>query len=310
MSPQTTTPLFSGVVPPVVTPRTAEGELDLAGVEAVVEHLIQGGVTGLFPLGSSGETPYLTQTERDEVLRAVVSANAGRVPLLVGANDQTIDRVVDEAKKVLAIGADAIVATSPYYAISDAAEVKAHFRALAAAVDVPVLAYDIPVRTHYKLPVQLVAELAAEGTLSGVKDSSGDDVSFRQLRLLTRGVEGFSLFTGHEVVCDGAMLSGADGIVPGLGNVDPAGYRRLYDAAVGGRWADAQAEQDRLTRLFRIVDVPNGRVSPGAAGLGAFKTALVELGVFASNRMAAPMLSLNDEEAAAIRTILEAEGLL
>ena len=107
------------------------------------------------------------------------------------------------------------------------------------------------------------------------------------------------------------MLSGADGLVPGLGNVDPAGYVRLYDAARDGRWEDARREQDRLTELFRIVEVPApSRVSAGAAGLGAFKAALTELGVIASPRMAAPMESVNDDERRRIRTILESTGLL
>ena len=310
MTAQTPT-AFHGIIPPVVTPRTADGALDLPGVEAVVEHLITGGMHGLFPLGSSGETPYMTDAERREVLAAVVSATDGRVPLLVGANEQTTARTVEEARRVAAAGADGVVITSPYYAIFDRAEVLRHFRAVRAAVDVPVFAYDIPVRTHYKLDPSLLAELAAEGTIAGVKDSSGNDVAFRQLRLLTRGIEGFALFTGHEVVCDAAMLSGADGLVPGLANVDPAGYRRLYDAAVSGNWETARKEQDRLVELFRIVDVPDSaRVSGGAAGLGAFKTALVELGVISSNRMSQPMESLDAAESAAIRGILSATGLL
>ncbi|GHD04454.1 dihydrodipicolinate synthase family protein [Zhihengliuella salsuginis] len=306
-----TTPQFSGVIPPVVTPRTADGGLDLAGLEAVVEHLVSGGVHGLFPLGSSGETPYLTDRERGEVLGAVVSATSGRVPLLVGANEQTTPRVIEEALRVQRAGADAVVVTSPYYALSDHHEVLRHFRAVRAAVDVPVFAYDVPVRTHYKLEPALLAELAAEGTIAGVKDSSGNDIAFRQLRLLTRDLEGFALFTGHEVVCDQAMLGGADGLVPGLANVDPAGYRRLYDAGLAGDWAAARAEQDRLIDLFTIVTTPDaGRVSGGAGGLGAFKTALVELGVIGSNRMSAPMESLNASESGRIRSILAGAGLV
>ncbi|WP_411732485.1 dihydrodipicolinate synthase family protein [Paeniglutamicibacter sp.] len=306
-----TTPAFTGVIPPVITPRTSAGALDLPGLEAVVEHLVAGGMHGLFPLGSSGETPYLTDAERAEVLACVASATAGRVPLLVGANEQTTARVIEEARKVVVRGADAVVITTPYYAIFDATEVKRHFRAVAAAVDVPVLAYDVPVRTHFKLAPELLAELAHEGTIAGVKDSSGNDIAFRQLRLLTRGLEGFALFSGHEVVCDAAMLSGADGLVPGLANVDPAGYRRLYDAAVSGNWETAVKEQDRLAELFRIVDVPDGsRVSPGAGGLGAFKTALVQLGVIGANTMSQPMESLNAHEATEIRAILATAGLL
>lgn len=306
-----TTPAFTGVIPPVVTPRTSSGALDLPGLEAVVEHLVGGGMHGLFPLGSSGETPYLTNAERTQVLATVRSATAGRVPLLVGANEQTTARVIEEARKVAAGGADAVVITTPYYAIFDAAEVKRHFRAVAAAVDLPVFAYDIPVRTHFKLAPELLAELAHEGTLAGIKDSSGNDIAFRQLRLLTRELPNFAMFSGHEVICDAAMLSGADGLVPGLANVDPAGYRRLYDAAVSGNWETAVKEQDRLAELFRIVEVPDAsRVSPGAGGLGAFKTALVQLGVIGANTMSQPMESLNAAEAARIGEILSTAGLL
>lgn len=100
-------------------------------------------------------------------------------------------------------------------------------------------------------------------------------------------------------------------MVPGLGNVDPAGYRRLYDLAVAGDWAAAATEQDRLGRVFDIVYTPDSsRVSPGAAGLVAFKTALVELGVIASNTMRAPMAELDAAEAAKIREMLVETGLL
>ena len=109
---------------------------------------------------------------------------------------------------------------------------------------------------------------------------------------------------------DGALLGGAQGVVPGLGNVDPAGYRRLFDAAKAGDWALAAREQDRLADVFEIVYTPNGRVSGGAAGLGAFKTALQVMGVIESNTMSEPMLSLNSEETALIREILERNGLV
>lgn len=304
-------PKYTGVIPPVVTPRTAEGQIDLTSLDAVVEHLIAGGVSGLFVLGSSGEVPYMTGAEREQIMRRIVATNAGRVPVLVGASEQTTARVIDEGQKLIELGADALVVTTPFYALSNAAEIEAHFRAIKSALKIDLFAYDVPVRTHHKLPLDVAVRLAKEGVLVGVKDSSGDDVSFRQLLLATKDVEGFSAFTGHEVVVDGALLGGAHGVVPGLGNVDPAGYRRLFDLAVAGDWAGAAAEQDRLATLFDIVYTPDSaRVSGGAAGLGAFKTALVELGVISSNVMSAPMESLNADEATAIRAILANTGLL
>ena len=305
---------FQGVIPPVITPRHTDGSIDTTSLKNVTKHLIDGGVSGLFVLGSSGEVPYLTNAERELVVSTIAEANASAgahaVPLIVGANEQTTERVIEEAKKVIDLGADAIVVTSMYYAIGNAQETETHFRAIHAAVDKPIFAYDVPVRTHFKLPTDLLVRLGRDGVIAGVKDSSGDDVSFRQLLLAAKDIPNFDIFTGHEVVVDGALLGGAQGVVPGLGNVDPAGYRRLFDATQAGDWAAAVREQDRLADVFEIVYAPNGRVSGGAAGLGSFKTALQLMGVIESNTMSAPMLSLNDDEAKAIKIILERNGLV
>jgi 4-hydroxy-tetrahydrodipicolinate synthase len=288
-----------------------DGAIDVPSLENVTRHLLDGGVSGLFVLGSSGEVTHMTNTERDLVVQTVAGVNAGQVPVIVGAVEQTTNRVIEEAKRVIALGADSIVATSLYYAISNAQENNTHFRSIAAAVDVPVFAYDVPVRTHFKLPTDLLVELGRDGVIAGVKDSSGDDVSFRQLLIAAKDIPKFDIFTGHEVVVDGALLGGAQGVVPGLGNVDPAGYRRLYDAAVAGDWAKAAAEQDRLADVFEIVYTPKaGRMSGNAAGLGAFKTALQLMGVIKTNVMSAPMLSLDEDETAAVKVILERNGLV
>lgn len=302
---------FGGIVPPVVTPRAGDGTIDVESLRRVVDHLVDGGVDGLFVLGSSGETPYLTTAERDLVNATVVEAAAGRVPVLAGANEQTTARVVEEGSRLASAGVDALVVTTPYYALSNAAEIAAHFRTVREQVDLPLFAYDVPVRTHVKLPLDLLVDLAEDGTLAGVKDSSGDDVAFRLLLLATSHLPEFRVFTGHEVVVDGALLGGAHGAVPGLANVDPAGYARMFAAAHRGDWTSVRAEQDRLARLFSIVTKPDSaRVSPGAAGLGAFKTALQLLGVIENNTMSSPMVSLDAAEASAVREVLVEAGLL
>ena len=305
---------FQGVIPPVVTPRHADGSVDTDSLKNLTRHLLDGGVSGLFVLGSSGEVPYLSNAERELVVGTIAAENAAAgaasVPLIVGANEQTTNRVIEEARKVIDLGADAIVVTSMYYAIGNAEETETHFRAIHDAVSAPIFAYDVPVRTHFKLPTDLLVRLGRDGVIAGVKDSSGDDVGFRQLLLAARDIPNFDIFTGHEVVVDGALLGGAQGVVPGLGNVDPRGYRNLMDAAAAGDWAKAAAEQDRLADLFEIVYTPNGRVSGGAAGLGAFKTALQLMGVIESNTMSTPMPSLNEDETTAIKVILERNGLI
>ena len=188
-----------------------------------------------------------------------------------------------------------------------------HFRAVHAATDLPLLSYDIPVCVHTKISVDLHMRLAADGVIAGIKDSSGDDVSFRQLvvRLADELPDvDFALLTGHEVVVDAMMLAGASGAVPGLANVDPAGYVRLDRACRAGDWAAARLEQERLTRLFRIVDAPDATATGSTRGVGAFKTALMLLGVIDTNAVSLPMRPLNADETARIRVELEQAGLL
>ncbi|MFJ8751809.1 dihydrodipicolinate synthase family protein [Streptomyces sp. NPDC102441] len=301
---------YSGVIPPVVTPLTADGELDRVSLERVVGHLLDGGVSGLFALGSSGETAYLTPGRQDEVIKVITSASGGQVPVLVGAIETTTDRAIERARAAVALGADAVVATAPFYTRTHATEIDRHFRDIAAAVDAPLLVYAVPVCVHSKLEPELLLPLAADGVLAGVKDSSGDDGSFRRLAIGARELPGFSVLTGHELVVDAMMLSGADGSVPGLGNVDPHGYVRLHQAAVRGDWAAATTEQDRLVALFDIVGAAApGTASATAAGLGAFKTALMLRGVIATNVMSPPMRRLDTDETSAIAALLDRAGL-
>ncbi|MGM7424794.1 MULTISPECIES: dihydrodipicolinate synthase family protein [unclassified Cellulosimicrobium] len=305
-----TTPTFHGIVPPVLTPLTTDGEVDVASLERLVDHLVTEGVHGVFVLGSTGEVAYLTDAQRDLVVRTVVRAAAGRVPVMGGAIDLTTPRVVEQAKALAAAGADAVVATAPVYALNDLDEIERHLRAVAAAVDVPVFAYDIPVRVRTKLPADLLVRLGSEGVLAGVKDSSGDDVAFRRLVAANAAAGSpLALFTGHEVVVDGMLLLGADGVVPGLANVDAGGYVRLWDLAQAGKWDDARVEQDRIAALFEIVFQARGR-SGDAAGVGAFKVAAQRQGLIDTATMAFPVEALDGEVADRVEEITRAAGLL
>ncbi|MFJ6252044.1 MULTISPECIES: dihydrodipicolinate synthase family protein [unclassified Streptomyces] len=304
------TPRFTGVIPPVVTPLTADGEIDTVSLERLVGFLLEGGVTGLFALGSSGETAYLTDTQKDLVVDIVVGAAAGQVPVIVGTIEQTTNRAAERIGAARRRGADAVVATAPFYTRTHETEVERHFRLLAGTTDLPLLAYDVPVCVHSKLSADLVLRLAGDGVLTGVKDSSGDDVGLRYLCLGAQDLPDFSVLTGHEVVVDAMLLGGADGAVPGLGNVDPHGYVRLDRHAAAGDWTAARAEQDRIARLFEIVTAAApGTASATAGGLGAFKTALKVRGVIDTNVVSPPMRPLDETETGRIAQILERAGL-
>ncbi|HEY0697623.1 MAG TPA: dihydrodipicolinate synthase family protein [Micromonospora sp.] len=309
----TVTARFEGTIPPVVTPLTPDGDVDVASLERLTDHLIAAGVDGLFALGSSGEAVFLTDPQRDLVLEVITRTAAGRVPVLAGCIETTTPRVMQRVHAAEKIGVQGFVLTAPFYALVGPAEIERHFRAVAAVSSLPILAYDIPVCVRVKLGNDLLLRLAEEQVIAGVKDSSGDDVAFRRLigDAEARGLTSFAALTGHEVVVDGMLLAGAAGSVPGLGNVDPGGYARLHAAARVGDWSAARREQDRLTRLFQIVDAADPATSFGATrGVGAFKTALMLLGVIASNAVSLPMRPFDEDETGRVRGRLSAVGLL
>ncbi|MFE1438865.1 dihydrodipicolinate synthase family protein [Streptomyces sp. NPDC058739] len=302
---------LSGVVPPVCTPLTPEGEVDVPSLRRLIDHLVAGGVHGLFVLGSTSEAAFLTDRQRRLVVETAVGHAGGRLPVLAGAIDMTTARVADHVASAAAAGANGVVVTAPFYARTHPAEIARHYRLLAAASPVPVVAYDIPAAVHSKLPADVVLELAAEGALAGLKDSSGDLGAFREVLTGARGLPGFSVLTGSEVVMDAALAMGADGAVPGLANVDPHGYVRLYRLCRAGDWERARSEQERLCTLFRMTGVGDpARMGPSSSALGAFKAALHLRGIIDCPATAAPQVPLSESEVERVGKVLAGAGLL
>ncbi|HCT78517.1 MAG TPA: dihydrodipicolinate synthase family protein [Micromonosporaceae bacterium] len=302
----TTAALVTGVIPPVCTPLTPDFEVDTVSLTRLVDHLLEGGVTGLFILGSSSEAAFLPDGHRKVVMETVIGHVAGQVPVLAGVIDMTALRVLDHARVAVATGADGIVATAPFYTRTHPAEIEKHFRAIANLSGLPVYAYDLPVSVHTKLSSQTLLELAAEGILAGLKDSSGDEGGLREVILgrRSRGIEAFSVLTGSELTVDCALWMGADGVVPGLGNVDPQGYARLFQAASRGEWDTARTEQERLCRLFKLVDVGGPHMGRGSSALGAFKAALFLRGIIKHPTTATPQIGLDEDELARVSRFL------
>ncbi len=307
----TSSAAFGGVIPPLCTPFTEDGQLDLDSLRSLIEFQLAGGVHGLFVLGSTSETVFLTSKQRETIIETTVQAVAGRVPVVSGVLGTTTVPCIEYAEAAQRAGAAGIVLTAPFYARTSQPEILEHFRQIRAAVDLPILAYDIPVAVHVKIERPTMLTLAREGTIVSVKDSSGDDANFRGLVMDTRDLPGFTTFTGSELLVDSALMIGASGVVPGLGNVDPAGYRRLYDAAKAGDWAKAREEQERLYRLFSIVFAGDtARMGFGASAYGGFKTALVLQGVIATNVVGRPQPRFVDAEVERVRAIMVGAGLL
>jgi 4-hydroxy-tetrahydrodipicolinate synthase len=244
------------------------------------------------------------------VIETIVDENRGRVPVVAGILDATTDRCIEHGQQARNLGAQGLVLTAPYYTRTSQGEIVDHFAYLRDAVDLPIIAYDIPVCVHVKLARETIGELRRRQLISALKDSSGDDANLRMVLLDHAGDAAFAVLTGSEVMVDTALLAGAHGCVPGLGNVDPAAYVRLYDAARRGDWAAARREQERLIALFQIVFQGLPHTSMGASGVGGFKTAMQLMGLIDHRHMARPNRAVPDAGVDRIRQILGNQGLL
>ncbi len=301
---------FYGVIPPVVVPLDANRELDVPAFERSINRMIEGGVHGLFFLGSSGEVAFLNDDQRFQLLEEAVRIVDHRVPVLAGVIDMETERVIKQVKRTQQYDVDGLVCTAPFYALGGPKENERHFRVIREHAELPLFAYDLPVCVHTKLDPTMLVRLGNDGVLAGVKDSSGDDVQFRWLMLENEDAgHPLQLLTGHEVCVDGAYLGGADGSVPGLANLAPREYVEMWDAYQAKDWDTVKEKQDYLARLMFVTRRVQATVGFGA-GVGAFKTALWQMGVFNTNQMREPVQPLVGDDVIEIVRVLKRAGLM
>jgi 4-hydroxy-tetrahydrodipicolinate synthase len=199
---------ISGLWLPIITP-FKDGAVDFASYERLIEHYLALGVNGLFPLGTTGESPTLDEGEIDELVERTVAKVAGRVPVFVGVGSNATHKVEKTLKRLERFAFEGIVSVCPYYNRPSQDGLLAHFRAIAAATDRDVLIYNIPYRTAVNLLNDSLLELAEVPNIVGVKDSSG--ILAQSLELLARKPADFSVLTGEDALYFTMMANGADG---------------------------------------------------------------------------------------------------
>lgn len=298
-------PRLRGVIPPIVTPLTSERRFDAASARRLSEFMIESGVHGLFVLGTSGEGPYLTQADQLAAVRTAVEVANGQIPVLAGLLAPGTDEACSLAVRMEDLGVDAVVVAPPYYYPATQTQIIDHFREIKRGIQIPVMAYDIPVTTHHRMQLETVLTLATEGTIIGMKDSTGDYGTFRRLQL--KAPADFRLLTGSEPFVDSVLLAGAHGVVPGLSNVAPDGFVALYDAFLAGNHSEMAAIQARLTRLMEVFVKPDGSIEIGRA-IGAMKAALQLQKVIATTITSRPFPQVTPAEIDRIRGIMQETG--
>jgi 4-hydroxy-tetrahydrodipicolinate synthase len=294
-----------GIVPPLVTPLAGRDELDAAGFERLIDHVIDGGVDGVFILGTSGEAPGLSYRLRRECMAQACRFVRGRVPILVGITDTSLVEALALARYAAQEGAQALVTAAPYYFPAGQPELIDFVERLLPELPLPLFLYNMPQMTKTSFELETLRRLARHEGIAGIKDSSGDMDYFAGLVAVARERPDWRLFVGPEHLLLSALARGGHGGVNGGAQIDPRLFVGLHRAALCGDAPRAAALQERLLSLGRIYRI--GRHA--SAVIKGMKCALALMGI-CDDRMAEPFERFHPPERERVRAVLAELGLL
>lgn len=267
---------IKGIIPPLVTPLLDEDTLDVEGLEQLVEHVIAGGVHGLFILGTTGEGPSLKYDLRVELIEKVCDQVDRRVPILVGITDASFRQAVHVANAAREAEAQAAVLAPPFYYQIRPDELYDFVDRLIDETDLPLFLYDNPGLTGVKFELGTIRELVKRPEVIGFKDSSADAKRFHQLKELF-DESNIPLLVGPEELLTESLIMGADGGVPGGANVFPELYVSLYDKVRAGSVEDAL---DRHRRILEVSSVVYSGTAYGSSSvINGIKAALASMDI-------------------------------
>ena len=297
---------LKGIVPPMVTPLSSRDSLDHYGLSRLVEHLLSGGVSGLFLLGTTGEGPSLHYRLRYELVEKTCELVAGRVPILVGVTDTSLVEAVELAKFSREAGAAAIVAALPYYFPVEQPLLLTYLQRLADESPLPLFLYNMPSCVKVMLAFETVETLARHSNVVGLKDSSGDMDYFHRALTLRDLRPDWTILMGPEQRMAESVLLGSDGGVTGGANLNPRLFVDLYEAASRREQPTVDRLQAEVIALSRIYNVGGSGMAPYLCGL---KCAL-ELADLCSGQLAEPFTAFGSTEQNQVESLLVEMNLL
>lgn len=295
-----------GIIPPLVTPLSGRDTLDVAGLERLVEHLIQGGVHGLFILGTTGEAPSLSYRLRRELIERTCALVKDRVPVLVGITDTAFVESVNLAQFSAEKGASAVVTAPPYYFPAAPPELQEYIQDLVSEMPLPMFLYNMPGLTKVSFDIELIRRALDMPGIAGVKDSSCDMIYFHRLIEVARQRPEWSILVGPEELTAEAVLLGGHGGINGGANLHPSLYVKMYEAAAAQdlpRTRELHAQVMRLAGSIYTVGRHKSAIIKG------IKCGLSLLGI-CDDQMAEPFQRFREPERAMIRERLTALELI
>lgn len=286
---------IQGIIVPILTPMNADESVNEAELRRQIDRLIGAGVSGIFPFGTNGEGYILSEQEKEQVLAVCVEQTAGRVPVYAGTGCISTKDTIRQSRRAKELGADVLSIITPSFAAASQEELYEHYRAVAGAVELPILLYNIPARTGNALAPATVERLSEIDNIVGVKDSSGNFDNMLQYIERTRKRD-FAVLSGNDSLILWTLLAGGKGGVAGCANVFPKNMVAIYRRFMEGDMTGAREAQDAI-RPFRDCfrfGTPNTIVKAAVAMLG-----------YPVGKCRAPFNRLSSEGEAAVRKALD-----
>lgn len=253
MQTSSNTSSFRGVFTAIVTPFLDNGEIDWKNYEKLLDFQLTGGVHGIIPCGTTGESPTLSGDEKAKLVEIAVERCRGKARVIAGTGSNDTKATIDNSKRACAAGADALLVVTPYYNKPSQAGLEAHFRAVADASPAPVILYNVPGRTGVSLAAATVAKLAAHPKIVGIKEATGNLGLLSEMRTAVRAAvpaKSFVFLSGDDITFWPFMACGGDGVISVASNVLPRGMRRLFDASEARRLESGLALHEQLSAFF------------------------------------------------------------
>lgn len=241
-----------GIIPPVITPLIDNNTLDVKGLENLVEHLVEGGVHGLFILGTTGEAPSLSYQLRREFIKRTCELVSHRIPIMVGITDTSFESSLEIAEYSKSVGADAVVVAPPYYIPISQSEMMIYLENLIPKLPLPLLLYNMPSYTKLHLTIKTVKSAKELGAI-GIKDSSGDMLYLFSLIEEFKDSPEFSIITGTELFIPETIMQGGHGAIAGGANMFPRLFVDLYEASVARDFGKISFLRNIVMRLYNTI---------------------------------------------------------
>jgi len=291
--------MITGSIVALVTPMTAQGEIDWSALDKLVEFHIENGTKSIVAVGTSGESATLSPIEHCAVIKRVVDVVAGRIPVIAGTGANNTQEAIDLSKEAKELGVDACLSVVPYYNKPTQEGMYLHFKAIAEAVDVPQILYNVPGRTIADMQEETTLRLAALPNIIGIKDATGDVE--RNKSLVANAPADFAVYSGDDVTAVELMLAGGHGNISVTANVAPKAMSELCEIAMAGEHDKARALNDQLMALHNNLFTESNPIP--------VKWAVAQLGLMGEG-IRLPLTPLSQELRAPLLTAMKEHHLV